>query len=86
MYSVDTNAIAYDDFQINNVNNSNFQQDQRTIGSTWRDVINDDKTLIDTIFYIIKDANGTIYKLKFTALLSDSGARGYPEFKYNLLQ
>jgi len=86
VYSVDTNAIAYDDFQLSNVNNSNFQQDQRAIGSSWRDVINDDKTLIDTIFYIIKDANGTIYKLKFTALLSDSGERGFPEFKYNLLQ
>lgn len=86
VYLVDTNAVAYDDFQLSNVDNSNFQRDQRTIGSTWRDVINEDKTLIDTIFYILKDVNGTIYKLKFTALLSDSGARGYPEFKYNLLQ
>lgn len=86
VYAVNTTDIAYDDFQISNVNNSAFQEDQRAIGSSWREVINDDKILVDTIFYIIKDPNGTIYKLKFTALLSDSGERGYPEFKYNLLQ
>lgn len=86
VYSVDTANIAYDDFQMSDVISSNFNEDQRTIGSSWRDVINDDKTLIDNIFYIIKGTNGTIYKLKFTALLSDSGERGFPEFKYNLLQ
>ena len=84
-YAVSTNDIAYDDFQLSNVNSENFEEDQRAIGSTWRNVINDDKVLVDDIFYIIKDVNGNTYKLKFTALLSDSGERGFPEFKYNLL-
>ena len=66
--------------------NSSFSQDQRIIGSTWRDVINEDKTLVDNIFYVIKDSNGNVYKLKFTALLNNAGERGYPKFKYNLLQ
>ncbi|EDM45562.1 hypothetical protein SCB49_07132 [unidentified eubacterium SCB49] len=85
-YAVSTEDIPYDDFNFGNINNSNFQLDQRAIGSTWRNVINEDKVLIDTIYYIIKDPNGNNYKLKFTALLDDSGARGFPEFKYNLLQ
>jgi len=85
-YTVATEDIAYDDFELSNINNSSFQQDQRTIGSTWRNVINEDKVLIDNIYYIIRDTNGNTYKLKFTALLDDSGSRGFPAFKYNLLQ
>ncbi|OAB79865.1 HmuY family protein [Cochleicola gelatinilyticus] len=86
VYAVSTEDIAYDAFQLADVNPSSFELDQRAIGSTWRDVINDDKVLVDTIFYVIQDPNGNQYKLKFTALLNDSGERGYPEFKYNLLQ
>ena len=48
--------------------------------------MNNDKVLIDNIFYVIKDPNGNIYKLKFTGLLNNNGARGYPEFKYELLK
>jgi hypothetical protein len=84
-YTVNTEDVAYDAFDATNVNNDAFLSDQRTIGSSWRNVINADKVIIDTIFYIIKDPNGNFYKLKFTALLSDSGVRGFPEFKYNLL-
>lgn len=86
VYSVTTDQYNYEDFNASNVIDNNFKLDQRTIGESWRDVMNDDKVLIDTIFYIIKDPNGNIYKLKFTALLNDNGQRGYPEFKYQLLQ
>tara|TARA_R110002072_G_scaffold142804_1_gene288236 strand:+ start:4568 stop:5983 length:1416 start_codon:yes stop_codon:yes gene_type:complete len=85
-YAVFTEDFSYDSFELSNVVNSSFSQDQRIIGSTWRDVINEDKTLVDNIFYVIKDSNGNVYKLKFTALLNNAGERGYPKFKYNLLQ
>lgn len=85
-YSVNTENYAYENFTIANVIENNFLEDQRVIGDTWRDVMNNDKVLIDNIFYIIKDPNGNIYKLKFTALLNGNGHRGYPEFKYELLQ
>lgn len=85
-YSVTTDQYTYEDFQVTNVIENNFKQDQRVIGESWRDVMNDEKVLIDTIFYIIKDANGNVYKLKFTALLNDNGERGYPEFKYEILE
>ncbi|MBT0606716.1 HmuY family protein [Aequorivita echinoideorum] len=85
-YSVTTNQYAYESFSASNIIESNFQQDQRTIGASWREVMNTDKVLIDSIFYIIKDANGNVYKLKFTALLNGNGERGFPEFKYELLQ
>lgn len=84
-YSVYTDDISYESFQQENIVESNFQSDQRTIGSSWRNVLGEDKVLIDNIFYIIKDPNGNYYKLKFTALLNDKGVRGFPEFKYKLL-
>ncbi|GEQ85124.1 hypothetical protein ULMS_06320 [Patiriisocius marinistellae] len=86
IYTVNTDAIAYDNFNENSIVETNFVLDQRVIGSSWREVINDDKVLIDTIYYIIRDPNNNIYKLKFTALLNDSGDRGFPEFKYNLVR
>ena len=85
-YSVTTDQYAYEDFNASNVINNNFKLDQRAIGASWRDVMNEDKVLVDNIFYIIKDSNGNIYKLKFTALLNNNGERGFPEFKYEILQ
>lgn len=86
VYSVTTDQYAYEDFNASNVINNNFKLDQRTIGASWRDVMNEDKILVDNIFYIIKDSNENIYKLKFTALLNDNGERGFPEFKYEILK
>ena len=85
-YLIDTDqtSIAYDDFNLNNVNSGSFLSDQRAIGSSWRDVF--DRIVFENIYYIIKDPNGNIYKLKFTGLVNDAGERGFPEFKYNLLQ
>lgn len=85
-YSVTTDQYQYDSFDASKVASSNFEADQRAIGDSWREVMNDDKVLIDNIFYVVKDSNGNIYKLKFTGLLNDNGARGYPEFKYELLR
>ncbi|WP_339698007.1 HmuY family protein [uncultured Marixanthomonas sp.] len=87
-YAINTDELSttYDDFSLSNLNTANFQEDQRAIGGSWREVINEDKILYDNMFYIIQDLNGNTYKLKFTALVSDQGERGYPEFKYELLQ
>ncbi|MBV6646029.1 MAG: HmuY family protein, partial [Cyclobacteriaceae bacterium] len=36
-------------------------------------------------FYLIKDSQENIYKLRFNRLTSVTGKRGYPEFTYELL-
>ncbi len=86
VYSLTTDQYDYDAFNASNVIEGNLQEDQRTIGASWRDVMNEEKVLVDSIFYIVKDNNGNLYKLKFTSLLNDNGERGFPEFKYELLQ
>lgn len=82
-YRVDTSSFEYDKFELANVTTSNFSENQTTIGSTWRDVFNG--ATFNDRFYVIKDPNGIIYKLKFLALTNNNGERGYPEFEYKQL-
>ncbi|MFA7616552.1 MAG: HmuY family protein [Weeksellaceae bacterium] len=85
-YRVYTDQFSYDGFSFSDINESKFELNQRTIGASWRKVTPPDKYLYDNIFYIIKDAEGNYYKLKFTALENENGVRGYPQFKYDLLR
>lgn len=82
------NALNYDNYALTNVDTSKFTDDQRSIGASWRNGGGPDTlpTLKDNVFYIIKDADGNLYKLKFLALTNEAGERGYPQFIYSLLQ
>lgn len=73
-------SITPQDIQqfTNNLNN------QLIIGASWRSTFN--KVLNDKIFYIIKDSEGNLFKLRFLALVNESGVRGYPVFEYELLK
>jgi len=78
----------FTDFTQADIVSENFENSHRAIGSNWRlgggpgvsPVVKDD------IYYILKDPEGLLYKLKFLALMNDSGVRGYPQFEYQLLQ
>lgn len=82
-YSVETDISTYEDFSVTDIDTSSFDSSQNTIGSSWRSVFSG--TVTPDIFYILKDPDGNIYKLKFLALTNDSGVRGYPEFEFELL-
>jgi HmuY protein len=91
VYVIDTNvetSLTYDNFTLANVVNANFTNDQRIIGSSWRNGGGPGTlpSLKDNIFYIVSDTDGNLYKLKFLALTNEAGERGYPEFVYSLLQ
>lgn len=92
VYKIDTSLqpdLTYDNFTLDFVNNSSFiANDQRVIGSTWRNSGGPTSlpSLKETVFYVVKDAQGNLYKLKFLALTNDAGVRGYPKFIYSLLQ
>lgn len=85
--AVDT-SLSYDNFTLADVIDVNFTNDQRGIGSTWRNGGGPGSlpSLKDNVFYIINDTDGNLYKLKFLALTNEAGERGYPEFIYSLLQ
>lgn len=89
-YQVMTSDIPYDSFTLANLIpnddrlNTDIEQDQREIGANWRNVI--PIQLYTDRYYIIQDPAGNVYKLRFTALLSQQGQRGNPAFQYALLQ
>lgn len=84
-YRVSTDDFNYENFSRQDIIEENFIIDQQVIGSSWRDVIPPDRGLFQNIFYVVKDSEGNIYKLQFTALFNENGVRGYPEFQYELL-
>ena len=91
IYAIDTEEnteLTYDNFTISDVVTTNLSSDQRAIGSSWRNGGGPSSlpSLKENVFYIINDANGNLYKLKFIALTNEAGERGYPEFVYSLLQ
>ena len=84
-YMVETST--YDEFDLEQVEDTNFTSDQRGIGSNWRvgGGPNSSPTLKEEVFFVLKDGDENIYKLKFTALTNENGIRGYPAFTYEQL-
>lgn len=92
-YMIVTDALTleedYKNFSIQNVDESLFNyDDQRAIGSTWRSTVSgtsSNPTIYGDRFYIIKDAEGILFKLRFLSMLGENNQRGYPEFEYEPL-
>ena len=89
-YMIDTevDTFTYADFTLADVVTANFTNDQRAIGSSWRNGGGPGSlpSLKENVFYIVNDTDGNFYKLQFLALTNEAGERGYPEFVYSLLQ
>jgi len=77
-----TNLKTYDTFVVGDLSGVAYSKSQIAIGSGWRTTGGPPPAR----FYIVKDANGNIYKLQFTSLVSATGERGKPSFKFALLQ
>jgi len=78
----------YEQFSLSNVDDTAFSLDHTTIGSDWRSVFSG--TVTPNIFFVLKDTEDNIYKIEFTSLLgtetNNLGQRGYPKFRYKLLE
>ncbi len=89
VYMIDTDEddSTYDTFIKDDVVSANFTNDQRSIGSSWRNGGGPGSlpSLKDNVFYVVNDTDGNLYKLKFLAFTNADGERGYPEFVYSLL-
>jgi hypothetical protein len=80
------NAGAYEDFDENDLNAVTFGTSQVNIGSKWRSGggPGSGPALREDRFFLIKDSDGNIYKLKFTAL-TQNGERGRPQIQFSLI-
>lgn len=91
VYMIDTevdDTLTYADFTLADVVEANFTDDQRSIGSSWRNGGGPGTlpSLKTNVFYIVNDTDGNLYKLQFLALTNADGERGYSEFVYGLLK
>lgn len=76
--------LNYKNFTAEHIDDSLFQNDQRVIGSAWRDVFTG--TAYPNNFYIVKDLDDNYYAIKMLEFLNPSGERGHPKFEYRLIQ
>ena len=88
MIDTDVDSYTYDSFSLTDVDNSIFTNDQRSVGSSWRNGGGPGRlpSLKDNVFYVVNDTDGNLYKLQFLALTNEAGERGHPEFIYSLLE
>lgn len=94
IYADEATAIeAYTKFNKDSVTKYSFSGDKWRIGSNWRVTARfpgevDPVGIRKYRFYVVKDAVGNMYKLKFDAagLASQGGTRGKPEISYELLK
>ncbi len=85
-YKLVDSTTSFSDFSKSDIDESLLEEDHTVIGSSWREVIDAEKKLIENTFYVLKDKKGNYYKIRFVALLNEQGERGYPEFEYKLLR
>ncbi|MDN5205346.1 HmuY family protein [Fulvivirgaceae bacterium BMA10] len=81
---IDDSIADYDAFAQSDIDNGEFSVDRNVIGSSWRSVF-PPAHHFDFMYYIIKDPDGNIYKLKFTAFVNESSETGHPKIEYELL-
>lgn len=83
--------FKYEIFSRAQLSTVEFNAARAAIGSNWRVVAqpgSDQETGVKTgIFYVIKDANGNHYKLRFTRMSDPvTGERGFPQFEYQIIE
>jgi hypothetical protein len=89
---VATTDITYAGFTKANIVEANFAAsaiDQRIVGANWRNGGGQNGSLpsIKTDrFYVVKDAAGNYYKLKFLTMTNDAGERGFVTLEYAILK
>ncbi|SHG25496.1 HmuY family protein [Dysgonomonas macrotermitis] len=83
-----TSTLNYTNVSVTDAANAAFSSDVDVIGSNWRATTGNNAGVTQTHFYLVKDAAGNIYKLRFLKLGvgSDGGTRGYPQIEYALVK
>lgn len=84
--AIEVKTKSYADFSESDVAGITFSADRDAIGAKWRNTTGAKGVLTDR-FYLVKDASGNVYKLKFNSFISeDGGTRGKPVIEYKLVK
>lgn len=93
VYQVNADASSlyqtFIDFSAADVDESLFVYDDlRSMGSNWRSTVSgtsSDPVVFGDRFFVVKDANGLLFKIRFISMLNEQNMRGYPQFEYQPL-
>jgi len=79
--------VAFDSITIEMTTGLDFSINQNTIGYDWKFFNFDAQTydVLDDLTYIIRDTEGTLYKLRFVGWYDDQGLKGNPAFEFQQL-
>ncbi|WP_342330712.1 HmuY family protein [Pedobacter sp. FW305-3-2-15-E-R2A2] len=81
-----TSKIAFANFKESDIAGTSLKAERNVIGSEWRSTMPATGARADR-FYVIKDASGNVYKLRFISMGSnDGGKRGEPVLEYVLVK
>lgn len=81
-----TSTATFDAYAEANITGTTFSSSKVAIGGNWRNTQAPIGVKTDR-FYVIKDAAGNVYKLRFISFhASDGGVRGYPKIEYKLVK
>lgn len=83
-----TGNPTYEDFTEQDLSGLALSPQRNVISSNWRATVDAKAGVFKDRFYIIQDAAGNTYKLRFLAMGAgdDGGKRGYPELEYELVK
>jgi hypothetical protein len=82
-----TSTVSYSDYGETQIAATSFSNNKNVIGSNWRTASPSGSGVKTDRFYVLKDAAGNIYKLKFVSFSSgDGGERGKPVIEYKLVK
>lgn len=86
-YSVSINDFDFENFVKEDIVTEDLIFSQRAIGSSWRlgGGPGVSPQVKNNLFYILKDAEGLFYKLKFSTLTNIDGERGFSQFEYSIV-
>lgn len=81
-----TSRVSYANYADTSIAATTLSSSKIVIGSNWRNVTGTIGVKTDR-FYVVKDAVGNVYKLRFISFhASDGGVRGYPKIEYALVK
>ncbi|SHF11191.1 HmuY family protein [Pedobacter caeni] len=81
-----TSKVTFANFKESDIAGTSLKAERNVIGSEWRSTMPATGARPDR-FYVIKDASGNVYKLRFISMGSgDGGKRGEPVIEYALVK
>lgn len=93
VYQVTTDPLTanddYNNFTVDQVDETQFvYNDQRVIGSNWRSTVSGTTStpvVYADRFFVLKDTDGILFKIRFLSMLDGNNMRGYPKFEFEPL-